>query len=173
LFQISESEHGHPSVQFARDYSFHGLKTNNVILLGSRQSNPWVEPFESRVGLRWVYDKDLDSSYPIDTWSDDANRAKFRPVAERGGSREGYCALSLLSNLGASGNVLLISATGGSTIAACSEFLTDEQALSGLYQKLGGPADRLFPHFEALLRMKGRGTQPRDISIEISRSPRN
>ncbi len=86
--------------------------------------------------------------------------------------REGFCALSLLSNLGANGNVLLISATGGSTIATCSDYLTDEQALSGLYQKLAGPADKLFPHFEALLRMKGRGTQPRDISIEISRSPR-
>jgi hypothetical protein len=172
LFQVSESEHGHPNVQFARDYSFHSLKTNNVILLGNRQSNPWVEPYEGRLGLRWVYDKELDSSYPVDSWSDDSERAKFHPNGQAGGIREGYCAVSLLSNLGATGNALLISATGGSTMATCSEFLTDEQALTGLYRKLARPADGPFPQFEALLRITGRSTQPRDMSILIARAPR-
>jgi hypothetical protein len=171
LFQVSEREHGRPSVVFARDYSFRGLKANNVILLGSRQSNPWVEPFESRLGLRWIYDSAVDAVYPVDTWSKDLDRAKFRPAVPSG-VREGYCSVSLLSNLGGTGNALLISGTGGSTIATCTEFLTDEQAVSGLYRMLRGDGTRVFPSFEALLRITGRSTKPRDVGIVIARAPR-
>jgi len=172
LFQVFETERGQPSVQFARDYSFHALKTNNTILLGGSQSNPWVEPFEDRLGLRWEFDRDLESAYPIDVWANESERSRFHPVAQAGEIREGYCAISLLSNLGATGNALLISATGGSTMAACSEFLTNEQAVSALHQRLPGSSDTLFPPFEALLRIKGRSTQPRDISVVLSRPPR-
>ncbi len=172
LFQIAEGEQGRVSVQFARDYSFHGLKTNNAILLGSSQSNPWVEPFEGRIGLRWMYDKNLESAYPVDTWGDDPNGVRFRPTGQPGESRDGYCAISFLSNLGASGSVLMISATGGSTMTACSDFLTDEQAVAALHRRLTGASDTRFPYFEALLRIKGRATLPRDINLLVCRTPR-
>jgi hypothetical protein len=173
LFQISESEQGQTAVQFARDYSFHGLKTNNAVLLGYSQSNRWVEPFESRLGLRWAYDKSFESSYPIDSWASESDRASFRPSAEPGDIREGYCAISLLPNLGANGNVLLISATGGATITACGDFLSDEQAVSGLHRRLAGASEKRFPYFEALLRVKGRSTLPRDINIVLCRAPKS
>jgi hypothetical protein len=172
LFAIGEKEHTRPSVQFARDYSFRGLKTNNVVLLGSSQSNPWVEPFESHLGLRWVYDKELEASYPIDTWADEASRTQFRPAVQAGETREGYCGIALVSNLGGSGSVLLIAATGGRAIAACVDFLTDEQAVAGLHRKLTGATDTVFPFFEALLRVKGSSALPLDLSIPVCRPPR-
>jgi hypothetical protein len=142
-------ERGKVSVQFARDYSFHALKTNNVVLLGSSQSNPWVEPFESRLGLRWVYDKQLETSYPVDTWTAaPQDRTTFHPTAQAGETREGFCAVSLLSNLGANGNVLLISATGGSAIAACGDFLSDEQGVASLRHQLATSSERPFPRLK-------------------------
>jgi hypothetical protein len=170
IFEISQLEHGKPSVQFARDYSFHGLKTNDAVLLGSSQSNPWVEPFESRLGIRWVYDKALESSYPVDTAAGEQDRTRYRPAAGAGDPRDGYCAVSLLPNLGGSGNVLMISGTGGSAMSACGDFLTDEQSVAALRGKLSGSGSA-FPYFEALLRMKGRSATSRDTAILLCRPP--
>jgi len=172
LLQLARSEESQATVQFARDYSFRDLKTNNVILLGSSQSNPWFEPFQSHLGLRWVYDRELESSYPVDTWDGDAGRARFRPAGQAGEGREGYCAVALLSNLGANGDVLLVSATGGSAIAACADFLTDEGAVAALRARLAGAGEKGFPYFETLLRAS-RGTPPSDLSIVLCRPPRN
>jgi hypothetical protein len=172
LFQISESEHGQPSVQFARDYSFHALKADNVILLGNRQTNLWMEPFESGLGLRWAYDKQLESSYPIDSWAAPQERERFHSVPRSGETRQGYCGVALVPNLGATGSALLISATGGSAIAACSDFLVDESAVSSLRQRLGSGADGRFPYFEALLQVRGRSTLPKDVAVLLCRAPR-
>jgi hypothetical protein len=169
LFQISAREQGQTDIHFARDYSFHGLKTNHVVLLGSSQANRWVEPFESHLGLRWVYDKSLESAYPIDTWSDGSSSTRYRPDA--GQSREGYCSIAFLPNLGVNGNVLLISATGGAAISACGDFLNDEQAVSTLRARLPNSDDSAFPYFEALLRVKARSALPRDTSIVLCRPP--
>jgi len=172
LFEISEGAKGQAVMQFARDYSFHGLKTDNVILLGSSQSNPWVESFENQLGLRWTYDKELESLYPVDTWDERPDTTKFHTTTQTGDSREGYCAISLLSNLGANGSVLLISATGGSAMSACADFLSNEEGVSRLRSRLADAKDGLFPHFEALLAVKGRSTLPRDVRIALSRPPR-
>ena len=52
------------SIQFARDFSFRQVKSGNLILLGTRQSNPWMQPFDSYLALRWKFDPALDSYYP-------------------------------------------------------------------------------------------------------------
>src|SRR5262249_35232341 len=170
LFQISAREQGQTVIHFARDYSFHGLKTNHVVLLGSSQANRWVEPFESHLGLRWVYDKSLESAYPIDTWSagsdsadstDSADHTRYRPAAA-GQSREGYCSISFLPNLGVNGNVLLISATGGAAIGACGDFLNDQQAVSTPRARLPNSDERTVPYLAALPRVQGPSAPPRD-----------
>ncbi len=155
-------------LRFARDYSFRELKADNAILVGNGRSNPWVEPFESKLGLRWVFDKPARTYYPADSWSAD----KAYRAAAVGDSHEGYCAISLVSNLGQTGNVLVMAATGGSALNAGADFLADEQSLSALRRALPGMQGEVFPHFEALIKVKGRSSLPRDASIVLCRAPR-
>jgi hypothetical protein len=171
LFQVSGSAQQQTSVHFVRDYTFRALKANNAVLLGNRRSNPWIEPFESHLGLRWVYDKPLGVQYPVDTWNSSADKNLYRPT-ETGEAREGYCLIALLPNLGGNGNVLIISGTGGATINTAADFLADEQFVTHLRQRLPAAKDGLFPHFEALMRVKGRSPQPHDTAMVVCRSPR-
>jgi len=168
LTQMPEAAEWRTVLRFARDYSFRELKSNNAILLGNSRTNPWVQPFESRLGIRWQYDQAGNIYYPVDTW----DRLKsYRPgeaAHTREDSHEGYCSIALLPNLGGAGNVLIVSGTGGSAMNAAADYLADDRAISGLRARVGSEG----PYFEALIRLTGRSTLPRDASMIVCRTLR-
>jgi hypothetical protein len=159
------------TVTFARDYAFRNLKSDNVVLLGSPRSNPWMEPFLPQLGIRWQFDKAQGTYYPVDTWA--TGEPKPFPTSQSAEARESYCGLSLLPNLGGNGHVLIVSATGGSAYNAAAGFLADETAMSNLRKQLPSTDARGFPYFESLIRVKGRSAQPRDATIVVCRRPRS
>jgi hypothetical protein len=170
LFQLSGSEARHTNLVFARDYSFHGLKNDSAVLMGNPHSNPWIEPFLPRLGLRWQFDKATGTYYPVDTWA--GAELKIYRNADAAETREGYVAISLVPNLGGNGNVLIVSATGGSAFNAAAAYLADEASLVKLRQSLPAAKGGAFPNFEALVRVKGRSSQPKDSVLVIGRAAR-
>jgi hypothetical protein len=168
LSQMPEVERRRMTPRFARDYSFRDLKTNGAILLGNGHNNPWIQPFEAKLGLRWEFDKDGGVYYPVDTW--DGGKSYRAPGP--GDAHESYWSVSLLPNLSGSRNVLIVSSTGGSAMNAGADFLGDDQAISGLRRKLPSSPDGAFPYFEALVRIKSRGTSPRDAAVVLCRPAR-
>jgi hypothetical protein len=56
-----------------RATTFRELKADNAILLGNGRTNPWLQPFEAKLGIRWQFDKMEAVYYPVDTWQ--ANRS--------------------------------------------------------------------------------------------------
>lgn len=164
LFQLSGSG-PQPTLRFARDYSFRDLRANNAVLLGNSRSNPWIEPFEARLGLRWTFDPSAGTYYPVDTWSGDR---KYQGSE----TRDGYFAVSLVPNLAQNGNVLIVSATGGSALNSGTDFLADEHAVRSLRAMLPPAKPGVFPSFEALLKVKGRGGLPKDAAVVFCRPPK-
>ena len=157
------------TLRFARDYSFRELKANNAVLIGNSRSNPWVDPFEPKLGIRWIFDKTSAVYDRVDTW----NGGKGFQTHGPGDPRESFFSIALVPNLGGSGNVLIISGTGGSAINAGADFLADEASMTSLRQRLPATAGRPFPPFEALIKVKGRSSGPRDATILVCRTPRS
>lgn len=168
LFQMPGAANARTTVYFARDYSFRALRSDDAVLLGNSRSNPWVQLFEARVGLRWIYNQQAGQYYPIDTRS---GTASFRP-AESGGAHPGYCEILLLPNLAGNGNVLIISGTGGGAMNAAAAFLADQRGISELRRHLPVRQNAPFPYFEALLRTTSRSATPRNVAIVLCRPPR-
>jgi hypothetical protein len=168
LLQIPGVDRQHSTIRFARDYSFRELKANNAVLLGNARFNPWVEPFLPKLGIRWTFDNSKGIYYPVDTW----DPSKSYQSAGGTDTHDGYFAISLLPNLGGNGNVLIVSATGGSALNAGADFLADESALAGLRSRLPASNDKAFPYFEALINVRGRSTVPRDAQIVLCRVPK-
>ncbi len=166
LGAIASDAKGVASVHFARDYSFRELRADNAVLLGNRLSNPWIEAFQDRVGLRWKYDGDRGGYYPIDTWATTESEDRFRS------SGDGYAMIAMLPNLGGTGTVLILSSSGGSAMNAAGDFLADNGAMAHLKKLLPHAQRDKFPYFEALLRVKSRSRLSRDTSIVICRAPR-
>jgi hypothetical protein len=168
LAQTAGLLHGDAKVQFARDYSFRQVKDDNAILLGNSRSNPWIEAFEDHLDLRWRFDGSFGRYYPVDT-SSQSEQGQFQSANSSDEPREGYATVSLLPNLSGAGNVLIISATGGSTMSAAAEFLSDGKSLTQLASLLPQSKPGGFPYFETLLKINSRSSLPRDISIIICR----
>lgn len=124
-----------------------------------------MQPFETKLGIRWQYDKTSGIYFPVDEFQ---NGKIYQPVAP-GDAREGYCSIALLPNLGGTGRALLVSATGGSALNAAADFLADNAAVTALRAKLPATSTSSFPDFEALLRLSGRSSLPRDASIVLCR----
>jgi hypothetical protein len=174
LSQTAAALESSASVGFARDFSFRQLKSGNMILLGTRQSNPWIQSFDSYLTLRWKFDPALDGYYPTDITaspSDPSEADKFRSTADGLKTHEGYASVAFLPNLGGTGNVLIISGTGGAAVSAALEFLNDETAMSQLRSRLKPQEKNAFPYFETLLRVEKRSSPPKNVTIVLSRSP--
>ncbi|HTD21161.1 MAG TPA: hypothetical protein VK738_00760 [Terriglobales bacterium] len=169
LAQTAAALRSDAKLHFARDYSFREVKADNVILLGNSRSNPWIEPFESHLALRWKFDNSLSAYYPVDTAV--ADQEKFHIITQTSEPHEGYATVSLLPNLGGTGKVLIISGTGGAAVGAALDFLSDEPSVSQLRSRLPQSRAADFPYFEALLRVKSRSSSPRDTTIVVCRPP--
>ena len=159
------------NIGFARDFSFRQLKSGNMILLGTRQSNPWIQSFDSNLTLRWKYDSALDGNYPMDISTSPSEADKFRSSADGLKAHEGYAGIAFLPNLGGTGNVLIISGTGGAAVRAALEFLNDETAISQLRSSLKPRDKDSFPYFEILIRVEKGSSLPKNVTIVLSRSP--
>jgi hypothetical protein len=171
LTQTADGLKSNADIQFARDFSFRQVKSGNVILLGSSQSNPWIQPFESHLTLRWKFDSLFGTYFPSDTTTPAGQQDAYRIAAEAGGEHEGFATVSFLPNLGGTGNVLIISGTGGTAIGAAIDFLSNSVTADQLRSRLPQKPGSAFPYFEALLEVeKGTGL-PRQVAIVIDRSP--
>jgi hypothetical protein len=172
LAQTTAALQSEAEVHFARDYSFREVKDGNAILLGNSRSNPWIEPFENRLGVRWKFDDALGGYYPVDLSLGPAEQERYRIALQGGVPTEGFAAISLLPNLNGTGHVLIISGTGGSSVSAAIDFLSDEQSVLQLRSPNPQSDARDFPYFETLLRINVHGNSPRGTFVVICRPPR-
>ena len=75
----------------------------------------------------------------------------------------------MVPNLGGTGNVLLVSATGGSATSAAADFLAQERWLHELRGQLPAGKAGEFPPFEALVKAQSRSGAAREVSIVFCR----
>jgi len=145
----------------ARQYMPALVKQDNVILIGGRVSNPWVELFENR--LNFVENTKFEG-YGVTTVTNRAPVSGERTLYTSNDS-EGYCVVAFLPNPGQDGKVLLIEGTSAEATEAAGDFLSGEQfsAFRGMLHATG------LPYFEVLLKTSQvRGT-PLTVTIEAYR----
>lgn len=156
-------------LQFARDVSFRQTKSGNLILLGDPESDPWIQLFESSLSLHWKFDPVVKAFYPVDT-ATPADAERFHSLAENSKTREAYATISFLPNLSNTGNVLIVSGTGGAATDAAMDMLLDESSLERLRSRLQSSSSSSFPYFEALVRIEKGSNLPRNVTVPICRA---
>jgi hypothetical protein len=136
------------SVISARDLSSTLALSQNIILLGSWRANPWVGLFEAQMAFPTEYRETPPSVRFINRSPLPGEPAAFQAEWRR----VGYCRVTYLPNPKHTGNVLLISGSDVISSEAGGRFLTTEDSVRLLRQKLGLKPGESVPPFEALLR---------------------
>ena len=144
LDRVSSTIH----LQFARDYMPYSIKQNNVILIGSRKSNPWVHLFDDRLNFTIEYDSNLIQNYVANRKPQAGEQVIYAAPIDPYAS-VGYSVIAYLPNPSHTGNAILLAGTNSEATNAAGEFLTSEESLEKLQNTLHV---REFPYFEALLK---------------------
>jgi hypothetical protein len=142
------AQHLTVNVLSARDSSSSLVSSQNTILLGSLRSNPWVSLFEDQMNFQTDYQEKPAAVRFVNRSPMAGEPADYRAEWRR----TGYCRVAFLSNPKHTGNVLIISGSDVISTEAGARFVTSEDSIRQLRQKLGLRQGEPFPHFEVLLK---------------------
>jgi hypothetical protein len=134
-------------VRPARQIDVADFKTGNVILMGSRRSNPWTELFEPHLHYVAVYPAGGRSYFK--RRSNDAAQREALNNADA----QSYAIIALLPNIASTGKVLLIEGLTMEGTDAAIEFLVNPQSCALLMGRLVAELGSAGQPFEALLEL--------------------
>jgi hypothetical protein len=144
LDPISSSIH----LEFARFYVANSLKRDNVILIGSKKSNPWMHLFDDRLNFSIEYDPDHFQSFVVNHTPQSGEQPTYvAPVDPY--AAVGYSVVAFLPNPSHTANAILLAGTDSDATNAAGEFLTSEDQLEKFRNLLHV---QNFPYFEVVLK---------------------
>jgi hypothetical protein len=170
LLGIPEAIASPPTIRFARDLQVADLKGANGVLIGAKESNPWLSMFEAR--RNFVIDDDQQTR--VFTVVNHAPRPGELPVYRSqpdDSNHMAYALIALVPNLDNSGMVLIVEGTSIAGTEAAADFLTGnpsqiEQVLVPVYQQYGR-----VPPFEVLLEttnLNGSAPQSHVLAVRVT-----
>ena len=152
-------------VYSARDYTPALVKQDNIILIGARKSNPWVDLFAGSLTFTAEYDTDRQRDFIRNKAPAAGERARYEamPLPSTGG----YCVISYLPNPQQSGKVLILAGTDSAATEGAGDFLTSEDQLSRFEKLLHVTT---LPYFELVLKTTNLNGTPIDAQIVAYRT---
>lgn len=148
--RILALDHSTPALHlnFAREYSTEAIKANSVVLIGSRQSNPWVELFEARMNFSMIYDPMLHRSSVHNRQPRTGEKADYFGSGSDVSQSQGLSVVAFMPGLSQSSRALIIEGTDSQATRAAGEFVTSNDALTALLARIN---TKTFPYFEILI----------------------
>jgi hypothetical protein len=134
----------------ARSYSAERIKTSNVILIGGRESNPWVELYKDRMNFFMAYEPSTKRSYVANRDPQPGEAAVYEALQD---PNKSYSVVAFLPNPGDRSYALIIAGIDSQSTRAAGEFIASPEGLAQIRQKMPiGP----FPYFELVLSSSRR-----------------
>jgi hypothetical protein len=147
-------------VYSARDYTPTLVNQDNIVLVGARKSNPWVDLFSGSMNFVADYDPQHPGDFIRNKTPQSGELATYTPP--QAPSTGGYCVVAYLSNPQHSGKVLIIAGTDSAATEGGGDFLTSEEQLSRFLKSLHVAS---LPYFELVLKTSNLNGTP--IGAEV------
>jgi hypothetical protein len=167
---------GQVDPEFARDASTDFLRHGNLVLIGSRRSNPWVQVYEP--GLNFVLGQDPQTGAPLfqnrsprpGEASEYGIPAMFdtQKVEER--TFVSYAVVALLRGCGGRGMTVIAEGLNTQATQAAGDLTTDPPRLDLLLQSIGHKPGTNVAPFEALIQvtsLPGEYDNPKVIAFRL------
>jgi hypothetical protein len=156
-------------IRYARDLRVDDLRTDNVILLGSIEGNPWVDLFQRQMNFRFLHGAEFGGSGII---SNQHPRAGERPTYASEPNDpllRTYGVIAYLPDLSGAGHIVLIGGVNMAGTQAAGEFLLNPTQIQRVLEDAMGPNGIIGP-FEILIatdNIAANASQPRVLSERI------
>ncbi len=143
-----------PRIRYARDVRIEDLRGDSVILLGARQSNPWVGLSESEATFR-IDDDERTSALTLVNLKPQPGELPEITLTPEEMRREIYGIVTYHRNRERSGFVLVVAGMSLAGTEAAANFLLDDAKLTPWLQK--AESGGRIPEFDLLLRGRNLG----------------
>ena len=154
-------------VRYARSLTAEDFKSSNVILLGSKHTNPWVSLYDGRLNFRLEYTPVVDDSYVLNTHPGAGEQQVYRNGADSL-PHSTYGVIAYLPSAGGSGNVLIVEGLNMAATQAAADTLFSSGAIRSTLAKATLPNGSLKP-FELLVETTSIGAAAPDSRIVSTR----
>lgn len=147
--QILALDPGRLTLTFAREFTPDAAKHHSMVLIGARQSNPWVGLFAGKLNFDIEYDPAVERPYVVNHAPEKGESPTYPAAASHDPPGTSYAVIAYLPDLSGKGRALLIEGCDSQATGAAGDFVTNEDSLALLEQKFPSPG---LPFFEVLLR---------------------
>jgi hypothetical protein len=157
-------------IRYARSVTAEDIKNSNVILLGSKHTNPWVSLFEKRLNFTLEYMPEVDDSYVLNEHPSGTEQKIYRNSTDETSNRT-YGTIAYLPDPDGAGHVLIIQGLNMAGTQAAADTLFNASAIKPVLQQAALPNGKLRP-FEVLVETTSIGaTAPSAQLIAIRLYP--
>jgi hypothetical protein len=161
----------HAVTVFARDLSAADAARSNLILIGSRQANPWVSLVEP--SMNFILTRASNGAfYFLNRHPQNGEAKEYRAQQESGdlGAADVYGDVAYLPNPGGRGMVLVLSGLWMSGTQSAGDFVLDDAKFSQWLKSIAS-TDGTIPPFEVLIATKNLQGSSAYSSIVAKRVP--
>jgi hypothetical protein len=157
-------------VCYARDLRMDDVRSDNAILLGSVDANPWVGLFEQQLNFRFSFDPKSDSAPVILNQHPLGGEQLVYANHHDGSWHSTFGRIAYLSNLDGSGHVLLLGGLNMAGTQAAGEFVLNPNLMRPTLDHARAPNGSLRP-FEILIETSNVGanaSSPHVVSERVA-----
>lgn len=155
LMTMAESMPGHALIRYARDLKLDDLKGNNIVLIGAKEANPWVELFEPH--MNFTFDDRRDTyDFVVTNRAPRTGESQVYTMAPDDPAHRAYALVAFVPNLNRTGNVLIVEGATMAGTEAAADFTFEGNRLMALLNPYLR-RDGTLPHFEVLLQTSSIG----------------
>ncbi len=155
------------NLRYARDVRPNDLKAGNVILLGAREANPWIELYAPALH----FDVNNDNGTHVFTVYNRQPRVgepKQWNSAREDPEQHVYGLIAFTAGLSGDGQALILEGTGMAGTEAAWDFLSNDGKLLPFLKKIERP-DGSIPHFQLVLSTRNVSASAAQTEVVASR----
>ena len=167
LFRLPESQPGRTLIRFSRDLQMADLRASNVILIGARRSNPWVELFDKNDNFQGLHTEER-GDYILNRAPQSGESDAYVQGSD-GNTSIAYAIVSFVPGVTGEENVLMVGGTVTPGTEGAANFLFG-RSFEGFLAKAEDSRRKRIRHFEILLRVRsigGSAQQPEILAYRI------
>jgi hypothetical protein len=162
-------------VRYARSIGADDIRNSNVILLGSKHTDPWVALFEKRLAFQLEYTPEVDESYVLNEHPAGGEQKIYRNSvgtssagSSGAASNHTYGAIAYLPSLDGAGHVLIIQGLNMAATQAAADTLFNAGEIQPVLRQAVLPDGTLRP-FELLVETTSIGATAPGAQIIATR----
>jgi hypothetical protein len=155
LTRLPEFIANRTEMRYARNVTAEDIKNSNVILLGSKHTNPWVSLFEKKLNFTFEYMPEVDDSYVLNENPSGTEQKIYRNSTDDKSNRT-YGVIAYLPDLDGTGHVLIIQGLNMAGTQAAADILFNASVIKPVLQQAALPNGTLRP-FELLIETTSIG----------------